>query len=77
MKISKPPLRDGNVLRQQAGVAVGLGLLPHQTNLEEIIRRKVSLPGCEILCKLKKNIFSEFFRDNWAKMPVEMTPIKR
>jgi hypothetical protein len=25
--MSKPPLRDGDVLRQQVGVAVGLGLL--------------------------------------------------
>jgi hypothetical protein len=77
--MSKPPFRDGNVLRQQAGEAVGLGLLavelgscpgvdslerPRQTNLEEIICWEASLPGCEILYKLKKNIFSELFRDN-------------
>ncbi len=41
---------------------------PRQTNLEEIICWEASLPGCEILCKLKKkNIFPELFINNWAK----------
>jgi hypothetical protein len=38
-----------------------------KTNLEEMIRREASLPGREILCKFKKYIFSELFRDNWEK----------
>ncbi len=64
--MSKPPLRDGDVLRQQAGVAVGLGLLEVEagslpgvdvTGMDRPNKSRinqcweVSLPGCEILCK--------------------------
>jgi hypothetical protein len=36
---------------------------PRKTNLEEIICQEASLPGCEILCKVKKKLFT----NNWVK----------
>jgi hypothetical protein len=36
MEMSKPPLRDGAVLRQQAGVAVGLELLAAEAGSRQV-----------------------------------------
>jgi hypothetical protein len=65
-------VEDGDVLRQQAVVAVGLGLLAVEVG---------SCPGVEVGRKAMSNksrrnqtprgepprVFSEFFRNNWVK----------
>jgi hypothetical protein len=68
--MSEPLLRGGDVLRQQVAMAVGLGLLAVKAGSrpgvdvagKAILNKsrsnhtpKASLPGCEILCKFKKN----------------------
>jgi hypothetical protein len=39
---------------------------PRQTNLEEVIRREASLPGCEYCASLKQ-VFSKIFWNNWTE----------
>jgi hypothetical protein len=75
VKVSKPSLRDGDGLQQQAAwqwilpcwqcrhdhAQVVMSLeSSRQTNLEETRRQEASLPGCEILCKCKKMSFLNF-----------------
>jgi hypothetical protein len=38
-----------------------------QTNLEDTRRQEASLPEWEMLCKCKKNVFSEFCWDDGTK----------